>query len=76
VGPVGGDLYFIAYGATGTGSVECMPSPAPAPTRSSLRTGTALGGNVTTADARFLVAKGSEDLYAVLHGPHTGSGRT
>ena len=35
-----------------------------------------MDSNVTTADARFLVAKGSGDLYAILHGAHTGSGRT
>ena len=76
-GPGGGNLYFIAYGTTGSGTVEVHAlSSSSSYTQFLVRSPTALGANTATADARYLVAKGSGDLYAILHGTRTGSGRT
>ncbi len=75
-GPSGGDVYFIALGTTGTRTVEIHSLTANSSYNEwGIHSGSALTASYSAATARFLVARGSGDLYAILHGT-TGSGRT
>jgi hypothetical protein len=75
-GPGGGDLYFLALRGTGSGEVEVhVLSASSQYSQWSLHAATTLGASFPSASNRFLIARGSGDLYLVAHGS-TGSGRT
>jgi len=75
-GPSGGDVYIIVVQGTGTGRVEIHRLSAVSQYRQwSLNTTTGLSSGYNTAQNRFLIARGSGDLYYVAHG-WTGTGRS
>ena len=75
-GPSGGDVYFIGLGATGSGTIEVHSLTADSGyTQWYMHSASALPTGYPSATSRFLVARGSGDLYAILHGT-TGSGRS
>jgi hypothetical protein len=75
-GPSGGDVYFILTRGSGTGTVEVHGlSAASRYTQWGIQTGTALGQVASGRQNRFLVARGSADLYLVMHAA-TWSGRS
>ncbi len=76
-GPSGGDLSFILTDDTGSGRVEVHTlSGASDYTRWTRHTALPIGQGVDPAAWRFLTPDGTDDLYAVLHGGRTGSGRS
>ena len=75
-GPSGGDVYIIAIQGTGTGRVELHRLSADSQYRQwSLNTATGLSSGYNTSQNRFLIARGSGDLYYVAHG-WTGTARS
>ena len=75
-GPSGGDLYFVMVDKTGSGKTEVHAlSAASNYTVWSMHAASALPTGYLTTQVRFLVARGTGDLYLVLH-DKTGSGRS
>ncbi|HEY5182050.1 MAG TPA: N-acetylmuramoyl-L-alanine amidase [Dermatophilaceae bacterium] len=75
-GPSGGDLYFVIVAGTGSGTTEIHAlSAASNYTGWSVHSASALPTGYATTQVRFLVARGTGDLYLVLHS-NTGSGRS
>ena len=75
-GPSGGDVYIVNIQGTASGRVELHAlSSASKYANWALNTTTGLYSGYNTSQNRFLVAKGSGDLYYVAHG-WTGTGRS
>ena len=75
-GPSGGDLYIVVLNGTGTGAVEVHRlSAASGYSQWSLNTTTGLKSGYVSSQTRFIVAKGTGDLYYVQH-QNTGSRQT